>query len=731
MTKVSIIIPYRNVEQYISQCLSSVLNQTLKEIEIICINDASEDASADIVQEYAQKDKRIIMLNTNKESGQSYARNIGLEIASGEYIGFVDADDWVEPDMFEKLYNRAKDEDVDITMCQAQLYDDKAQNFYNDDYFSLKSLERFGDATFNANDTKDEILNINVVLWNKIYKREFLGKIQAKLANGFIYEDVPFFFETYIKAEKINILWKSLYFYRQNRSLSTMQKTNKKVCDRVDMLGLAHNILKQAPFYVEKQDEILRWLVDDIFYRYTLIDGIYYEEYYEKMRNFFLQLNLNDEQKKFLKTSFSYDEYCYILGNDFYGFWKFLIEKYRTANERIKAVEHKCNEDITAIKEYYESELKSQRYWYELEIERHKKEIKNYEEELKPYRKIINFRKKINKMFSNKKNDEKKPVEISGEDKTNENTQPKVSVILPVYNVGKYLRQSLDSLINQTLTDIEIICVNDGSTDEGYEILEEYKEKDSRIKVIHKENKGTGAARNDGLRMATGECIGFVDPDDWVKPNMFERLYGLIKEKDLDIAMCMPDGYDEKNAVNAPFPYFVDANFENIIDNRPFNWRDLSPFSYPMCVWNKLYTKKLFDKYNIDFAEGLDFEDHKVIFGSLLTAEKIFFVREKLYVYRYNREGSVLTDNNRRLIDHIEIFDIVENLMKETDTFDALRMDFLTYKVHNILYYYSMIKDEFKSEYEKCMIKSIQKTDMTEKEKAILCDKYPELKSYI
>ena len=108
MTKLSIIIPYRNVEQYISKCLSTVLYQTLEDIEIICINDASDDASANIVKEYAQKDRRVITLNTFEESGQSYARNLALEIASGEYIGFVDADDWIELDMFEKLYNRLK-----------------------------------------------------------------------------------------------------------------------------------------------------------------------------------------------------------------------------------------------------------------------------------------------------------------------------------------------------------------------------------------------------------------------------------------------------------------------------------------------------------------------------------------------------------------------------------------------------------------------------------------------
>ncbi|MBQ9245019.1 glycosyltransferase [bacterium] len=443
-------------------------------------------------------------------------------------------------------------------------------------------------------------------------------------------------------------------------------------------------------------------------------------------------------------------------------------------------------QDADAIKNYYIGEIATQKKWFEEEIIRRQKETEDwhianlekekqalikgyeevihaledklkaqedkfkaqeealsnhiieqknyYEEQLKPYRKLQDLQAKIERKLHIKRKKQVEHIENNTEVKHevtndyNPSGKPKVSIILPVYNVGKYLRQSLDSLINQTLKDIEIICVDDGSTDDSYDILEEYKEKDSRIKVIHKSNKGTGAARNDGLRLATGECIGFVDPDDWVKPNMFERLYSEIKEKNLDIIMCMPDGYDEKNAKNAPFPYFVDANFEHIIDDRVFNWRDLSPFQYPMCVWNKLYTKELFDKNHIDFAEGLDFEDHKVIFGTLLTAERMYFIREKLYVYRYNREGSVLTDNNRRLIDHIKIFDIVENLMKETNTYNPLREDFLTYKIHNILYYYSMIKDEFKEEYYNNMVKSIKETNLTDSEYEMLCVKYPELK---
>ena len=323
MIKVSVIVPFHNVDKYISKCLTSLMYQTLEDIEIICINDASTDNSKDIVLEYAKNDKRIRLLNVDTMSGQSYARNLGIEIASGEYIGFVDSDDWVELDMFEKMYNQAKLGDTEITMCQAQLYDDKEQRFYTDDYYSLKNLERFGNNVFSFEETKDDILNINVVLWNKIYKREFLNSINVKFEEGYIYEDMLFFFETYLKANRINILWEAPYFYRQNRSFSTMQNSDKKVYDRIPMVEKTYRVLEQAPFFKEKKAEIVSWLVDDIFHRYTLLEDKYYEDYYPKMKALFQSIELSDEDRAELAKSYCYDEFNNVVERSYYGFWNF------------------------------------------------------------------------------------------------------------------------------------------------------------------------------------------------------------------------------------------------------------------------------------------------------------------------------------------------------------------------------------------------------------------------
>ena len=385
MIKVSIIVPFRNVEKYISKCLSTIIHQTIEDIEIICIDDASEDSSKEKVKKYAEKDTRIKIIETEKVSGQSYCRNLGLEIARGEYIGFVDSDDWIELDMYEKMYHSAKRVNSDITMCGASLFDDNKQVVYTDDYYSLKPLEGYKGKCFKAVDTKDEILDINVVLWNKIYKREFLERTKARFAEGYIYEDLLFFFETYIKAERVNIVFENLYYYRQNRKSSTMQNSDKKVYDRIPMVERTYNVLKSADFFEEKKIDIVCWIIDDIFHRYTVLQDKYYEEYYKAMKGFFSRIELSREELEKLKISYCYDEFVNILERTYYGFWNYLIEKYKTSNKRIKAAEHKCNMDIKAIKEYIEEykeetqdEKKKIEKWWENHCEEEKEKLKEY-----------------------------------------------------------------------------------------------------------------------------------------------------------------------------------------------------------------------------------------------------------------------------------------------------------------------------------------------------------------
>ena len=166
----------------------------------------------------------------------------------------------------------------------------------------------------------------------------------------------------------------------------------------------------------------------------------------------------------------------------------------------------------------------------------------------------------------------------SGENSTPDSSSDiKVSIIIPVYNVEKYLRQCLDSIVNQTLKEIEVICINDGSTDNSPIILEEYEKKDPRIRVITQENMGSGVARNRAIQQAKGKYIGFMDSDDWADPTMFEKLYENAELNNSDIVMCPmliinESGQGLSRIDKKLLPYYNLDCFDETFDNRVFNY---------------------------------------------------------------------------------------------------------------------------------------------------------------
>ena len=223
MTKVSIIVPVYNVEKYLAKCLDSLINQTLKEIEIICINDGSRDNSLSILREYSNKDNRIIVVD-KKNEGQSIARNIGISRASGEYLGFVDSDDWVDLDYFEKLYNSAKKYDTDIS-CAGYKRVKKCKSRVR------KSFE----AELLCKTTNDKVRLDNVpadnYIWNKIYKRNVWLDKKIKFVSGRYFEDIALVIKILHQFGDMIIVPDTYYNYRVNSNSTVMQKTFKHTRD--------------------------------------------------------------------------------------------------------------------------------------------------------------------------------------------------------------------------------------------------------------------------------------------------------------------------------------------------------------------------------------------------------------------------------------------------------------------------------------------------------------------
>ncbi len=223
----------------------------------------------------------------------------------------------------------------------------------------------------------------------------------------------------------------------------------------------------------------------------------------------------------------------------------------------------------------------------------------------------------------------------------------KISVIVPVYNVENYLKKCIDSILNQTLEDIEIILVNDGSTDSCKEICDEYARKDNRIKVIHKPNEGLSMARNAGIREARGQYIGFVDSDDYIAWDMYEMLYQNIITYNADISICgLYNCYKEKSIPQYDGDEFLVMNNEEALKTA------LEGIKFSVNAVNKLYKKELFD--NIEFPKGKLSEDAFTIPKILSISSKIVFDSVPKYYYMH-REDSITTSKFKE-----QDFDVVK-----------------------------------------------------------------------
>ena len=216
MIKLSIIVPVYNVEQYIEKCIESLINQTLKEIEIIFVNDGTPDNSVNIIKKYQKKDNRIKLIN-KENGGQASARNLGLVHAKGEYIAFLDSDDYVNEEMYEKMYNKAKKNSLDIVICN---------------YF-LTYKDRIEEVKNNITSKKEKIILPNEYIlltpspWNKIIKKSYLEQLNFKFPEGIIYEDYASIPTLVLNKPKVLYINECLHYYVQSET-STMRNLEYK-----------------------------------------------------------------------------------------------------------------------------------------------------------------------------------------------------------------------------------------------------------------------------------------------------------------------------------------------------------------------------------------------------------------------------------------------------------------------------------------------------------------------
>ena len=264
MVKVSIILPIYNVQDYLEKCLNSLINQTLEDIEIICINDCSTDNSLKILEEFAIKDSRIIITNLIENKGQGYARNIGIELAKGEYIGFVDPDDWAELNMFEEMYKEASKYNVEIletSRTRVRLKNNKFKAQIN----HIKNLPT--NKTYNIHSLQNFVFKQPFATWNKIFKTSFIKNNKILFANSKCGEDMLFTIKARLLAKNIKYIKKSFYnyFVRAGSSVANPEYTKYylKITDiisEIEQLAIANYL----PTTI--QTEFLKFRIDILAY---------------------------------------------------------------------------------------------------------------------------------------------------------------------------------------------------------------------------------------------------------------------------------------------------------------------------------------------------------------------------------------------------------------------------------------------------------------------------------
>ena len=594
--KISVIIPVYNTVNYLERCIESVLKQTLKDFEIICIDDGSNDGSYELLHNYAAIDKRIKVFR-NKEKGVAHARYQGCSMAKAAYIQFLDSDDWLDEKALETVYRQYLLNDYDICSFRYYNYDENEKKILSitsgieEACLPVKNV-------FNYNDCKEKIFQLIAPnVWSKTYKKDFIQKF-LKMVIGFNgSEDMFISCYSSLFAKRIIFIKEPLYYYRRNRLNSLQTSKDLQPLKFYNAYKLFCKLITEHYDYenlkISYMNRALRGCIYDLLSKKT-------EEGYYITYKFLKEKGLQELKILGYPKSYYYNKNDYILMKCIvdYPYMFSKSDLFIIANNKINS-----NNKDEILNKY--------KFKYKLEIA--KKEVR-YE--------IVFDKRKLNFI-------------------------PYVSIILPIYNTALYLKKCLDSLKKQSLENIEIICVDDGSTDDSLHILKKYVRDDNRFVVLVQENFGQSVARNTGVKLARGKYLYFCDSDDILRENALEKLYIKAEKEKLDMVFFNTDVYfQNKNLIdlNKTKYYERKNNYEGVWNGKNLMKAMVENNEYLVSPCLSIINSEYFHKNNLWFANGVIHEDNIYTFKAMYAAERVGFLSDKFYIRRV-RINSVMTSN--------------------------------------------------------------------------------------
>lgn len=652
--QVSVIIPLYKVEEYLRECLDSVVNQTMKDIEIICVDDGSPDRSADIAAEYVEKYDNFKLIR-KENGGLSSARNSGLDAATGEYVYFLDSDDYVAANMFESLYQAAGRENLDIVYFNTNLVfandivRNKNQHLIN--YYSRESKYSgvcSGQTMFTKMRLDGKFLPSACL---QLFRREFIEQHHFRFYTGILHEDNLFSFQCAMTAKKVDYLPDKFYFRRvHDDSITTSKKTIRHVEGYIVSYSEALHFLHG----IEIQEDAASHLSEYLYW-----------SLYRNACNIWSQLDESEKNRPLAHGGVCADHIFSLIRRNMDMERQMKHLKYKTGN----AI--KCDTPFRAmlgrllpgkLGGFFQC---ASEYGYRYTIRR------TFQ---KGYAALCSLPLLL------KKPGLKLRMKFGGK-------QPLISFILPVYNVEEFLPQCLDALIAQSMPHIEIICVDDGSTDRSLEILNQYAARDSRIRVFTQKNQYAGVARNLGLSKATGEYVAFLDSDDFFSTDLAKETYYAAKLRRADIVLFGAKHFDNatKKFKDAPWLFHGDL----VPPKQPFSYRDCPNLLYQIttaCPWTKLFRREFVLKYGLQFQALRNSNDVFFTFSALAMAERIAAVHETLVFYRVGMANNLQATKSKNPLCFYEAYQALHDKLDEIGCLDTLRQSYVNVVLGGCLY---------------------------------------------
>ena len=578
MPKISIILPIFNVEKYLNRCVDSVISQTMEDIEIILATDGPESCDK-ICEEYAIKDSRVKIVSHPGSYGKAF--NKSLEIASGEYIGIVETDDWCDNSMFEKMYNKAKENDADVVKAGFYFaYDDENKNTFEvwDEY--NENLDIFKNQKF---------LSSQPSVWSCIYKKDFLTKNNIKMIEDrMAFIDAPFHYETLYKADKYVLLKEPLYYYYQDNENQTVR--NVKPLDGLRAEKYAFEKIKESNNFEKLQKGFIYSTSLHLLWNYKRMKFKDKITFWKNAREYVKTLPLNYENCKGLGKR----QKRLLLDLKKYNFYSMLI--------------------INSIKSILSFIFS----------------IKNKEGKKGIYKQITIFGIKL-KFFH-------KPFENQFIDRKS-NQKPLVSVVMPVYNSEKYIKEAIDSILAQTYSNFEFIIVYDKSTDKTLDIIKSYQDK--RIKIINGENKGLAAALNKGILSSKGKYIARMDSDDISLPERFEKQVACLNNNpEIGILGTKAQIIENETITNKFFLEDFYKYKNHIFEIGIVDVLNTCVFCHPTVMFNK----KILLKDNLFYDNSINGGEDQELWTRAVLKTKLAILNENLLQYRVHNSNA--TDVN-------------------------------------------------------------------------------------